>query len=139
MPKYLIRADIKSYYKSISHHQLIKDIQVHYHGPKMNLMLELIIVNPIETPRGHKNPDTGIALRGPLSQFFSALYLKPLDEEFNEMWLTFGIRMISLSCAKACAVSIAVSSVSCRYYRKGVCACPVKKRVSEPLIGASIF
>ncbi|HHF0523306.1 MULTISPECIES: hypothetical protein [Legionella] len=39
-PKYLIRADIKS----------------HYHDPKLNLMLERIIVNPIETPRGYKNP-----------------------------------------------------------------------------------
>jgi len=48
-------------------------------------MLERIIVNPIETPRGYKNPDTGIALRGPLSQFFSALYLKPLDDAFNAM------------------------------------------------------
>jgi hypothetical protein len=84
-PKYLIRADIKSYYKSISHHQLVKDIQAHYHDPKLNLMLERIIINPIETPRGYKNPDTGIALRGPLSQFFSAIYLKPLDDAFNEM------------------------------------------------------
>jgi len=45
-PKCLIRADIKSYYKSISHHQLVKDIQAHYHDPKLNLMLERIIVNP---------------------------------------------------------------------------------------------
>ena len=81
-PKFLIRADIKSFYKSISHQQLVKDIQAHYHDPKLTLMLEQIIVNPIETPRGYKNPDTGIALRGPLSQFFSALYLKPLDDAF---------------------------------------------------------
>ncbi len=47
--------------------------------------MERIIVNPIETPRGYKNPDTGIALRGPLSQFFSSLYLKPLDDAFNEI------------------------------------------------------
>lgn len=56
---------------------------MHYHDPKLNLMLERIIVNPIETPRGYKNPDKGIALRGPLSQFFSGLYLKPLDDAFN--------------------------------------------------------
>lgn len=51
-------------------------------------MLENIIKNPIETPHGEThgetNPDNGIALRGPLSQFFSALYLKPLDEAFNQ-------------------------------------------------------
>ena len=45
-------------------------------------MLIEIIKNPIETQRGYKNSDTGIALRGPLSQFFSALYLKPLDDAF---------------------------------------------------------
>lgn len=48
-------------------------------------MLENIIRNPIETPRGYKNADHGIALRGPLSQFFSALYLKPLDDAFDAL------------------------------------------------------
>lgn len=81
--QYIIRADIKSYYKSIPHRQLIQDICAHYHDAKLTTMLERIITNPIETPRGYKNPDTGIALRGPLSQFFSALYLKPLDDAFN--------------------------------------------------------
>ena len=52
-------------------------------------MLEEIIKNPIETPRGYKNPDHGIALRGPLSQFFSALYLKPLDDAFDTMDVTY--------------------------------------------------
>jgi hypothetical protein len=44
-------------------------------------MLKEVITNSIETPRGYKNPVTGIALRGSLSQFFSAIYLKPLDED----------------------------------------------------------
>ena len=52
-------------------------------------MLENIVTNPIETPRGYKNPDYGIALRGPLSQFFSALYLKPLDDAFTNMDVTY--------------------------------------------------
>lgn len=82
-PKYIIRADIKSFYKSISHSQLIKDIETHYDDPKLKSILTQIIVNPIETPRGYKNPNTGVALRGPLSQFFSALYLKPLDDAFT--------------------------------------------------------
>jgi hypothetical protein len=47
-------------------------------------MLEKVITNPIETPRGYKNPGTGLALRGPLSQFFSAIYLKPLDDAFSK-------------------------------------------------------
>lgn len=52
-------------------------------------MLEQIIINPIETPRGYKNPDHGIALRGPLSQFFSGIYLKPLDDAFDTMDVTY--------------------------------------------------
>lgn len=82
-PAFLIRADIKSFYKSIPHHQLIQDVNKYYHDEKVRLMLANIITNAIETPRGYKNPDTGIALRGPLSQFFSALYLKPLDDAFD--------------------------------------------------------
>lgn len=84
-PKYIIRADIRSYYKSIQHHVLIKDIKRYYTDPKVQHMLENIIKTPIETPRGYKNADHGIALRGPLSQFFSALYLKPLDDAFDSM------------------------------------------------------
>jgi len=52
-------------------------------------MLEEVIINPIETPRGYKNPTTGIALRGPLSQFFSAIYLKPLDDAFLNSDVTY--------------------------------------------------
>ena len=77
--KYIIRADIKSYYKSIQHHVLIEDVKRYYTDPKVQHMLENIIKNPIETPRGYKNADNGIALRGPLSQFFSGIYLKPME------------------------------------------------------------
>lgn len=66
-PQFVIRADIKSFYKSIQHHLLIQDIRRHYDDPKVRAMLEQVIRNPIETPRGYKNADHGIALRGPLS------------------------------------------------------------------------
>lgn len=88
-PKYFIRADIKSYYKSILHHKLIQDIHLYYNDPKLITMLKNIITNPIDTPYGYQNPDHGIALRGPLSQFFSALYLKPLDDAFQQMKVTY--------------------------------------------------
>jgi retron-type reverse transcriptase len=88
-PKYIIRADIKSFYKSIPHYQLVQDIKQHYDDEKVQAMLEQIIINPIETPRGYKNPDHGIALRGPLSQFFSGIYLKPLDDAFDTMDVTY--------------------------------------------------
>lgn len=82
---HIIRADIKSFYKSIPHHKLMDDLRNLYDDPKLISMFEQIIRNSIETPRGYKNADTGIALRGPLSQFFSAIYLKPLDDAFNAM------------------------------------------------------
>ena len=63
-PKYVIRADIKSYYASIPHYKLLRDIKATYHDPKVIAMLERVIENPIETPRGINNPHQGIALRG---------------------------------------------------------------------------
>lgn len=86
---HVLRADIKSFYKSIPHHQLIADIKKTYDDPNVHRMLEEIITNPIETPNGYKNPNQGIALRGPLSQFFSALYLKPLDDAYLHMDVTY--------------------------------------------------
>ncbi len=88
-PNYLIRADIKSFYKSIPHYKLLQDIREIYDDPKVLAMLEKVITNPIETPRGYKNGGSGIALRGPLSQFFSAIYLKPLDDAFTAMDVTY--------------------------------------------------
>ena len=35
------------------------------------------------------NPDHEIALRGPLSQFFSGIYLKRLDDAFAKMGVTY--------------------------------------------------
>jgi RNA-directed DNA polymerase len=88
-PNYVLRVDIKSFYKSIQHHKLIRDVKQYYNDPNVHAMLENIITNPIETPRGYKNPGHGIALRGPLSQFFSGIFLKPLDDAFDSMSVTY--------------------------------------------------
>ncbi len=88
-PKYFIRADIKSFYKSIPHYKLIQDIKKYYDDPKLISMLQNIVKNPIDTPYGYKNPYHGIALRGPLSQFLSGIYLKPLDDTFNHADVTY--------------------------------------------------
>ena len=88
-PKYFIRADIKSFYRSISQYKLIGDIKKYYDDPKLISMLKNIIENPIDTPYGYKNPSNGIALRGPLSQFFSGIYLKPLDDAFDQADVTY--------------------------------------------------
>lgn len=88
-PAYFIRADIKSYYRNIPHYKLIQDIKQFYDDPKLIAMLENIITNPIDTPYGYKNPVHGIALRGPLSQFFSGIYLKPLDDALSKLNVTY--------------------------------------------------
>jgi len=88
-PQYFIRADIKSFYRNIPHHKLIQDIKQHYDDPKLIAMLKNIITNPIDTPYGFKNPIHGITLRGPLSQFFSGIYLKPLDDAFDSASVTY--------------------------------------------------
>ena len=80
---YFIRTDIKAYYKSISHQLLIQDLNRYYKDTKLLSMLEQIIKNPIETPNGYKNPDHGIPIRGPLSTFFSGVFLKDLDDAFD--------------------------------------------------------
>ena len=88
-PKFLIRADVRSFYQSIPYFKLIEDIKKYYDDPKLLKMFEEIIINPIDTPYGYKNPIQGVALRGPLSQFFSGIYLKPLDDEFSKMDVTY--------------------------------------------------
>ena len=88
-PTYFIRADIKSFYSSILHYKLLQDIRKIYSDPKLIKMLKDIITNPIETANGLRNPIRGIALRGPLSQFFSGIYLKPLDDAFDKMQVSY--------------------------------------------------
>jgi RNA-directed DNA polymerase len=87
--KYFIRTDIKSFYKSILHYKLIEDLKNCFDDPKLIAMLKDIITNPIATARGFINPINGVALRGPLSQFFSAIFLKPLDQTFAQMDVTY--------------------------------------------------
>jgi RNA-directed DNA polymerase len=79
-PQYFIRADIKSFFASIPHELLIKDINTYYDDPQLGRLLEQVIKTPIKTPNGYINPDKGIALRSPLSNFFSGVYLKVLDD-----------------------------------------------------------
>ncbi len=88
-PNYFIRADIKSFYSSIPHYKLLQDIGKIYDDPKLIKMLKNIIINPVETARGIRNSIRGIALRGPLSQFFSGIYLKPLDDAFEKMKVSY--------------------------------------------------
>jgi RNA-directed DNA polymerase len=46
-PNYFLRVDVKSFYKSIPHFKLLADIKQFYNDPKLVVMLENIITNPI--------------------------------------------------------------------------------------------
>lgn len=48
-PQFFLRADIKSFYRSIPHYKLITDIKKYYNDPKLLAILENIITNPIES------------------------------------------------------------------------------------------
>ncbi len=67
----------------------MKDLESAFNDPRLIEIFKQIIKNPIETPKGYSNPASGIALRGPLSQFFSALYLKPLYDAFAKMKISY--------------------------------------------------
>lgn len=62
-PEYFLRVDIRSFFKSIPHFKLMGDIKKHYNDPRLIAILERVIRNPIDAPRGYKNPVTGIAPR----------------------------------------------------------------------------
>lgn len=81
--RYFIRADVKGYYASIRHDLLIQDLKTHYQDPRLMQLLSQCIKTPIKTQKGYINPDKGIAIRSPLSGFFSGLYLKNLDDAFS--------------------------------------------------------
>jgi RNA-directed DNA polymerase len=49
-PQFFLRGDIKSYYRSIPHYKLMKDIKEIYSDPKVQAMLTRIITNEVETP-----------------------------------------------------------------------------------------
>jgi len=68
---------------------IIQDVRHYYHDPKVLSMLKRIIINPIETPRGYQNLIVGLLCGGPLSQFFSGIFLKPIDDAFDEREVSY--------------------------------------------------
>jgi hypothetical protein len=83
--KYFIRADIRSYYASIDHRILVKQMQQHFNDPRLLKYLEDIINIPIIKDATIFSPDKGVARRSSLSPFFGALYLSPLDQSFDKL------------------------------------------------------
>ena len=77
--RYIIRTDIKSYYSSINHSVLKKQIRAEFDDPRVIHQLCNIIDVPIDYGGYLRTPQTGISRKSSFSSFFAALYLKPLD------------------------------------------------------------
>ena len=81
---YVIRLDIKSYFASIDHKILLQQIEANYDDPKLKKYLRDIITIGIDQDGVIALPQKGIPIRSSLSPFFGALYLKPLDQAFED-------------------------------------------------------
>ena len=80
---YVLRLDMRSYYASIDHRILVKQVNETFDDPLIQQYLEAIITVGIDCDGIIKLPTKGIPRGGALSPFFGALYLKPLDEAFE--------------------------------------------------------
>ena len=92
--RYVIRADIKSYYASIDHRILLQQTQQSFQDPRVQHYLEAIITAPIDDRARLLTPTSGIPRRSPLSPFFGALYLSPLDQAFENQSNVFYLRFM---------------------------------------------
>ncbi len=82
--RYVIRADIKSYYASIDRDILCEQLAAEFDDPAVLSYLLAIVHNVIDRGGWIETPDKGIPRKSSLSSFFAALYLKPLDLLFEE-------------------------------------------------------
>ena len=86
---YLLRLDIKSFYASIHHLTLIDLLKQDFNDTRLLDLFERFITRYLYTPKGFSNPDFGLSYRSPLSQFFASIYLKPLDQAFDHMAVSY--------------------------------------------------
>ena len=82
--RYIIRTDIKSYYASIDHPLLQQMIHSHFNDQRVVRYLCDWISAPIDRGGWYEHPKQGISIRSSLSSFLAALYLKPLDQAFED-------------------------------------------------------
>jgi len=81
--RYCIRADIKSYYASIDHEILVKQLRQHFDDPRIRKYLEDIVTIAIDDAGKVSLPKIGIPKGSSLSPLFGALYLSELDRAFD--------------------------------------------------------
>lgn len=92
--RYFIRADIKSYYASIDRKILTKQVEEIFDDTRIIKYLKDIINIPVIKFATFFTPDKGIPTRSSLSNFFSALYLKPLDVAFEKIEGVYYFRFV---------------------------------------------
>ncbi len=90
--RYFIRADIKSYYASISRRILKKQVQAEFKDWRVIKYLQAIIDAVIDRGGFIETPFKGIPRGTSLSGFFAALYLKSVDQAFAKRAGTFYVR-----------------------------------------------
>jgi len=83
--RYFLRIDIKSYYASVDHEILLKQVKTHFKDARVLKYLEEIITIPVIENAAIYTHKTGIPIRSSLSPFFGALYLSPLDNAFANL------------------------------------------------------
>ena len=90
--EYCLRIDIKSYYASINHKVLLKQLMDNYDDPRLKKYFTDIVTAAVDCGGQIILPKQGIPLRSSLSPFFGALYLTSLDRAFENRPRTFYVR-----------------------------------------------
>ncbi len=103
------RLDIASYYASINHDILIKQIKSSFDDPLLIHYLSAIITTAIDKDGCIFLPTQGIPRGSSLSPFFGALYLTPLDRAFENKKGGFYVRYMD---------DILIFTETARQYRK---------------------
>jgi len=80
---YCLRIDIRSYYASIDHQILLKQLAEHFDDSRLCHYLENIVTIGVDCNGAVFLPEKGIPLCSTLSPFFGALYLSKLDRVFE--------------------------------------------------------
>jgi RNA-directed DNA polymerase len=81
---YCLRVDIRSYYASINHRLLIKQLTKHFDDPIIRKYLADIVTVGVDCGGQVILPTQGIPRQCALSPFFGALYLSALDKAFTQ-------------------------------------------------------
>ncbi len=79
-PIFFFRSDIKSYYQSISHKRLMRQLKQHINDPRILDLLWHFLRHTLTWAGYYADNPQGLPLGSPLSSWLGALYLKPLDE-----------------------------------------------------------